>query len=543
MQLSYGQIYESWLVHTSPSPTTARMVRTTLKYVARSLGGGDWRTVVAVPQAHALVQLDAATAAAGLSSQSRCNYRSYLRRLYRSEAAAGIGIKSDGETSLWPLPPTTGVHRRVQLAHDRFVRWAIGRNLWPRRTRPQDLQQWATDQRMSGNAHWRQDYRRLGESWAALASTGDLRPLAFLPLPHPVTARYAVDLADWPAHLRRQWAEMCREAAKPLRRGGLRPWREQTRRGYEERLGRFLGWLIAEPGGVEDLQQETWETLLSAGRCQAFLNWLVGRHGKTTLNPSHTSFLRMARGFHRFLFESDPVVIRAFNELAQRCEVEARDRTPRMVSYEKLAAAAEGLIAAATASARTARPTDKMRLATAVLQVDAIVLGLLVSRALRSSNLRGIASGRNLVRVEDGFELRFAATEMKGHRRFETTVPVELVPIMEDYLHHGYENLTGRAPADGDFLLVDHNGQPLTSGWLTNRVRRLTQRMVGKPVNPHFFRHIIATHAAQTWKITPTELAAFLGHRSAMTVMEYYEITSPARAAARLDEFRRPMAL
>jgi len=37
--------------------------------------------------------------------------------------------------------------------------------------------------------------------------------------------------------------------------------------------------------------------------------------------------------------------------------------------------------------------------------------------------------------------------------------------------------------------------------------------------------------------MTPTELAAFLAHRSFNTVMKYYEVTNPTQAAERLDTF------
>ena len=79
---------------------------------------------------------------------------------------------------------------------------------------------------------------------------------------------------------------------------------------------------------------------------------------------------------------------------------------------------------------------------------------------------------------------------------------------------------------------------PLTATTFHNRVIRLSHKLVGKPLHPHIFRHMVATHAAQVWKLTPTELAAFLAHRNPMTLMKFYEVTDPAKAAARVDEFR-----
>jgi len=70
------------------------------------------------------------------------------------------------------------------------------------------------------------------------------------------------------------------------------------------------------------------------------------------------------------------------------------------------------------------------------------------------------------------------------------------------------------------------------------RVEHLSSRPIRKRLNPHLFGHIVATHAAQVWRMTPTALAAFLAHRSVLTVMKYYEVTGPAKAAERVDGFR-----
>ena len=175
----------------------------------------------------------------------------------------------------------------------------------------------------------------------------------------------------------------------------------------------------------------------------------------------------------------------------------------------------------------------------AAFQVNAIIFGLLVGRALRQRNIRDLRVGKNLIELDDGgYELRYAASEMKGHRAFSTSCPTELVPIIRDYVRHGFQVLTGRDPRDGDVLLRSAKGNPFTAASFYKRVISLSQKLVGKPLHPHFFRHMVATHAAQVWKLTPTELAAFLSHRNPMTLMKFYEVTDPAKAAARVDEFR-----
>ena len=66
----------------------------------------------------------------------------------------------------------------------------------------------------------------------------------------------------------------------------------------------------------------------------------------------------------------------------------------------------------------------------------------------------------------------------------------------------------------------------------------LARKYVGKSMNPHIFRHVLATHAAQVWRITQTELAAFLAHRNILMMMKYYKLMSPTLATKRFDAFR-----
>jgi integrase len=211
-----------------------------------------------------------------------------------------------------------------------------------------------------------------------------------------------------------------------------------------------------------------------------------------------------------------------------------------MVPFTALQSALEAMLDEVTMAMKKnskASQADRKRIAS--MQVDLIILGLLVSRALRSANIIGIRFERNLVAADAGYELSFQASEMKGHRKFETPLPAELVPVVKDYLRAGYRSLTGKMPTLGDLLLVNRNGRPFGRSAFSSKVRKMSRRLLGKPVNAHLFRHIVATHAAQVWKLTPTELAAFLAHRSPLTCMKFYEVTNPALAAARVDEFRK----
>lgn len=535
----YQQLFDAWAARTNPSAVAVRMVRAALNHVAAALNNGGLNHIKVLPQEQALVLLDAATAKSGLRPQSRCNHRTSLRRLYRFAAEEGIDIAAGNDGNMWPpVPANDNVSRRAQVAYERFVKWAIGCGTWPAIVRTQDLVNWASDERRRANLHWRKDYERLQVAWTALAATDGLRPLVFEPLPARLNEKFAVPVDRWPAHLRDQWQRMARDASAPLRQGGMRPWREITRANYETRLMQLLGWFVANHPAA-DLNQETWATLLSPARCQAYINWLAVRAGKETLNPGHTAILRSIRGLHRFLLGSDDATVAAFNDLTRRCEVAERDKATRMVPYPLLEAALAKLLAACADGRKVAASKQSSPDRLATLQVNTILWGLLVCRALRQKNIRQLRTGNNLVETDDGYELRFEAREMKGHKAFTTTCPPELVPVIRDYLRRGYRTLAGRDPRDGDVLLLTGAGTPFGSQVVRHRVLRLSMKLVGKPLHPHIFRHIAATYLAQVRKLTPTELAAFLAHRNPLTLMKFYEVTDPTRAAARVDDCRR----
>lgn len=81
--MTYNDLYKNWLARTNPTTTKSRMTRTTLKYLATALERDDWSKVEVMSLQQALVLLNAAMATKDLRSQSRSNYRNYLRQLYR----------------------------------------------------------------------------------------------------------------------------------------------------------------------------------------------------------------------------------------------------------------------------------------------------------------------------------------------------------------------------------------------------------------------------------------------------------------------------
>jgi integrase len=124
---------------------------------------------------------------------------------------------------------------------------------------------------------------------------------------------------------------------------------------------------------------------------------------------------------------------------------------------------------------------------------------------------------------------------MKNHKAFETSLPRDLVESLKAYVEVGFRALTGRDPEEDDELLRNRKGRPFEVHAFRDRVKAMTHRWLGKRIHPHLFRHMLATHGAQTLHMSPKQLAAMLSHKSIRTVMKYYEVTSPLQAAEAFD--------
>ena len=167
------------------------------------------------------------------------------------------------------------------MTYDRFVKWAIGLGLWPATIKPQDLLDWALDEKRRSNLHWRKDYGRLETAWSALVADGKLPTLSALRLPAKLTQKYALPLDQWPVNLRDEWQRMCSKAAAPLRKGGMRPWRSITQNQYQQRLTLLLGWFSQEHPAIK-LAEASWNRCCQRSTARSTSIGLSSALGKAT---------------------------------------------------------------------------------------------------------------------------------------------------------------------------------------------------------------------------------------------------------------------
>lgn len=166
--------------------------------------------------------------------------------------------------------------------------------------------------------------------------------------------------------------------------------------------------------------------------------------------------------------------------------------------------------------------------------MDAIILTLLATRGLRSSNIRMIRLDKHVVRRGDDVFLRFDTTEMKNHIDFETTVPPILRSVWDRFVQEIRPKVA--TAQSGSHLLFARSGRPFSAGTFGQRVRAVGWKYVGRHVQPHLYRHLLACHIARDLKLDPATLQRMMGHQNMTTTFLYYAPVSPSEAAAMVDE-------
>lgn len=152
---------------------------------------------------------------------------------------------------------------------------------------------------------------------------------------------------------------------------------------------------------------------------------------------------------------------------------------------------------------------------------DGLMIAQLIScPTMRLRNLTRIDIGTNLIETSSGFELRFSAAEMKARKPIEIPVPAVLVPYLCHYRDYVRPALLVRQ--SNTRLWISQYGNPMTGKMVHARISITTERVFGRPINPHLFRDCAVTSVAIE---DPTHIGIappILGHTDPRTTEAHY---------------------
>jgi integrase len=166
---------------------------------------------------------------------------------------------------------------------------------------------------------------------------------------------------------------------------------------------------------------------------------------------------------------------------------------------------------------RSEHLTPKAR---AIVFRDGLMVALLALRPLRRGNFAGVRLGQHLHKTPTGYRIEIPSEESKTGQLLETTIPEDLLPWLDQYLHLYRPILLGGAV--NEHLWVSKKGRAYSPKHLGERITRITRRLVGVAVNPHLFRDCAATTIATVDPEHVRMVMSLLGHKTPLTAERYY---------------------
>jgi site-specific recombinase XerD len=535
--MTYQELITQWEAQATPTKNQSKRVRSALCRLADAACAADWQSMTVLSREVAIDHVAAHVRPPRYTTTSRLTYLSNLRLMYDWAERHGV-IDRDGQSNddHWPIvsdqPWASTIDRRQRNAYDHWRRFALAKRISKKTVRSDDLLGWLEHQRVElGDRHYRKQFTRLCDAWPILVEHAGVADIALPELPSKKSQPYALKVEDWTNAIRGEWEAICEQATSRWKHEGRWPWRPKTVQQYTNLVARILGWAkatdrLSELGSLA--------MVLSPQTVQDYLDWLVQRTGRQLLNLGHGAIIRAARSITALYLNPPKEVMDEFKRMQREQLAAVVDKALLIFPYHELEQAIGKAIADIDKAEKLHRAGRISDQELAARYVDAIILTLLVTRGLRSANVRMIRLDKHVIRRGDEVFLRFDTTEMKNHIDFETTVP----PILRNAWDRFVQEIRPKVATaqGGSQLLFARSGAPFSAGTFGQRVRAIGWKYLGRDVQPHLYRHLLACHIARDLRLDPATLQRMMGHRSLATTFMYYAPVSPAEAAAMVDE-------
>lgn len=321
--------------------------------------------------------------------------------------------------------------------------------------------------------------------------------------------------------------------------GGGADWAHLSRRKIGQGYGRWLTWL--ETHSLLDPEAAP-ATRITPERVQDYVIEL-----RQKLNAPYTVLARVQELYQAMRVmapERDWAWLRRIEAMVRHGAISVRSKRRRVVPSETLLSYGIELMTTVD------HPANGSRLKRACRHRDGLMIALLAARPLRRRNFTRIEIGRNLVRQEDDFWLRFEGGETKTGEPIETPAPAGLVQHLARYLSHYRPFLLLRgvnkscpSMQPNPALWISVHGAAMTEIGIYFAISQLTKKRFGYVVNPHLFRDSAATSIAIEDPEHVHIVRSVLGHSTLQSGERHYiharTLEASRRYQQRILELRR----
>ena len=151
---------------------------------------------------------------------------------------------------------------------------------------------------------------------------------------------------------------------------------------------------------------------------------------------------------------------------------------------------------------------------------DLLTVAFLATRPIRLKNLAQLAIGRSIERRDRIYACHFTAEDTKERTPLSFELPARLTPYLDRYIEQFRPLLlNGRV---SDRLWIAIRRRPMAAQTIYCQVCDLTQELVGRRINPHLFRDIVATAIATDHPDNVLVSARLLHNASLKTTDRHY---------------------
>ncbi len=339
--------------------------------------------------------------------------------------------------------------------------------------------------------------------------------------------RRCVPFEEWPRPDQEAWNKAIRSGDLLDDTGPAAHWRDGTRQKVQSSYGRWLTFLERQ-GTLNPIASP--ETRVKPEVLRAYIDELQEQVSSVTLAGRVTDLseaLRVMAPGHELSF-----LRRAQQALAVRARP-IRNKRQRIVPPASLLHLAIRLMDEAEGNPcpRLAWRACRYR--------DALMIAMLATRALRRRNFAGIIVGQHLGKIDDRYVLLFDGSETKNHRPIEMALPDILTGHIDRYLEVYRPILLGEA--ESEHLWISYLGRPMAHGAIYDKVREVTGREFGHPINLHLFRDCQATALALDDPEHVRVAGPLLGHNEFRSTERFYNQAMTVEAARQYQEAIRDL--
>lgn len=160
---------------------------------------------------------------------------------------------------------------------------------------------------------------------------------------------------------------------------------------------------------------------------------------------------------------------------------------------------------------------------------DIAIVMLAVYTGLRMSNLGSLVLGRHVARLDGAWRLSLEAAETKTGRALSVMLAARPAALLDRWVDHWRPVLLG-GRADPGALWLNVGGTATQPKALPCVFHRVGRDLLGRPLNPHIVRHVMATGLLLDDPTAVRRAAAGLGHANTRSVNEVYDRSGSAGA-------------